>query len=44
MEAINKFSNQLIIILIAYLLNTVKTYNIVYKLDKGKIIGKDVND
>ena len=40
MDAINNLSKDITIILIAHRLNTVKNCDIIFKLDKGKIIGK----
>ena len=39
-EAINNLAKQTTIILIAHRLNTVKNCDIIYKLDKGKIVAK----
>ena len=41
MEAINKISKHLTVIIIAHRLDTVKNCNIVYKLDKGQLVGKE---
>lgn len=38
MDAVNKLSNNITIILIAHRLNTVKNCDIIYRIDKGKIV------
>jgi len=40
MDAINNLSKDITIILIAHRLNTVKNCDIIFKLDKGRLIGK----
>ena len=40
MDAINNLSKNITIILIAHRLNTVKNCDIIFKLDKGKLIGQ----
>jgi ABC-type multidrug transport system fused ATPase/permease subunit len=44
MEAVNNLSKNVTIILIAHRLNTVKNCDIIYKLDKGRLIGKKTFD
>ena len=40
MEAVNNLSKDITIILIAHRLNTVKNCDIIFKLEKGKLIGQ----
>ena len=40
MDAVNNLSNDITIILIAHRLNTVKNCDIIFKLDKGKLINQ----
>ena len=40
MDAVNKLSNNITIILIAHRLNTVKNCDIIYRIDKGKIVSQ----
>ena len=44
MEAVNKLSKNLTIILIAHRLNTVKNCDKIYKLEKGKVVGEGKYD
>ena len=44
MDAVNNLSNDITIILIAHRLNTVKNCDIIYKLDKGKLISQGTFD
>ena len=40
MEAVSNLGNDITIILIAHRLNTLKNCDIIFKLDKGKIVGR----
>ena len=44
MEAVNNLSKDITIILIAHRINTVKNCNIIFKIDKGQIIGQGTFD
>ncbi len=44
MEAVNKLSKDITIILIAHRLNTVKNCDIIFKLEKGELIGQGTFD
>ena len=41
MDAVNNLNKQMTIIIIAHRLNTVKNCDIIFKFDKGRIVGKD---
>ena len=40
MEAVNNLSKDITIIIIAHRLNTVKNCDVIFKLDKGEVIGQ----
>ena len=44
MDAINNFDKKITILIIAHRLNTIKSCDIIYKLDKGQIISKGTYD
>ena len=44
MDAVNNLNKDITIILIAHRLNTVKNCNIIFKLEKGRLVGKGTYD
>ena len=44
MDAVNNLRKDITIILITHRLNTVKNFEIIFKIDKGKLVGQVTSD